>query len=330
MPLGRPVDNARRVRAPPGTLIRMNDAPPPLVAAATLDRMGLSAADAERAGYQRVRQGIYVLAPPAKLEPAHRLLLSARAISRQRATLPLFSHHTAAAAWGLPIIGRKPQLIEEMTPAGTTGRSPGVKRRRTGRLPRGVLLGDLLVTPPARTVVDLARERSLESALTSADFAVRAGLCTIAELRAEVDELVPGARGRRLAGQVVHLVDAASESVGESLSRARMYQLGIPRPRLQESFVDADGLIGRVDFWWKGFGLIGEFDGALKYKVRDGMSSADGSQVLWREKLREDRLRAGGARAMCRWTWADAFAIHRFEQVLQRAGLPTGDFDSWQ
>lgn len=291
--------------------------------------MGLSAARAEAAGYRRVRQGIYTLAAPAELHPSDRLLLTAHAVDRQRGARPLFSHHTAGAAWGLPLIGRWPRLVEQLTTAGTTGRSPGVKRRRSSRIPPGVLVGGLVVTPAARTVIDLARERSLESALASADFAVHSGLCTVQELRAEVEQLPRGARGRRLAQRVVRLVDGACESVGESLSRARMYQLGIPRPRLQASFVDIDGSIGRVDFWWEEFGLIGEFDGALKYRLEEGMSSAAGSEVLWREKLREDRLRAGGRRRMCRWTWADALDIHRFEQVLRGTGLPIGDNESW-
>ena len=58
---------------------------------------------------------------------------------------------------------------------------------------------------------------------------------------------------------------------------------------------DAQGLIGIVDMWWESLGVVGEADGAVKYDER---------QVLYQEKVREDRIRAKGLRFV-RWGWED-------------------------
>lgn len=304
---------------------------PNLIASETLDRLGIDPSRSDRRGrsrFVRVRKGLYAL-HDASVRPADQLVLRAYAVARQSEGVPVFSHCTAAAIWGMPIIGRWPQLVEHITPAGTTGRTPGVRRRRTGHVPRAVERGGLLVTPAARTVVDLARELSLESALAAADFALHEGLCGPPDLQSEVDALARGARGCRLARRVVALADGASESVGESLSRARMFQLGVAKPELQVEFHDADGFIGRSDFWFGEVSLIGEFDGQLKYRVEPGMSPEEAADVVWREKRREDRLRAGGSRSVGRWVWVDALDPARFEKVLRRIGLRTGVFPEW-
>ncbi|TWP38912.1 hypothetical protein [Leekyejoonella antrihumi] len=302
-----------------------------LVTAATLDRLGIDPARPAADGmlpFRRVRKGIYVCGP-ADLPPEEILLLRAYAVAAAAGGTPLFSHHTAAAAWGIPTIGRRPALIEHITAAGTTGRTPGVRRRRAQEIPNGVEVNGLMVTAPDRTVIDLAREVPLESGLAAADHALRERLCTTQDLRDQVDLLKPGARGRRKARLVIRLADAGSESVGESLSRARMFQLGIPRPVLQVRFDDEDGFIGRVDFWWEELGLIGEFDGRLKYRATPQLTAEQASQVLWKEKLREDRLRGGGRRRVARWVWNDALDSMQYQEVMRRHGLRTDAHETW-
>lgn len=82
-----------------------------------------------------------------------------------------------------------------------------------------------------------------------------------------------------------------------------MHQHAIPRPERQETFADARGVIGRGDFWWPDKRLVGEFDGRVKYG-RSNPSGRPPEDVLWEEKLREDRLRAIDL-MVARWTTAD-------------------------
>lgn len=73
-----------------------------------------------------------------------------------------------------------------------------------------------------------------------------------------------------------------------------MAKLKIPAPVLQLDVYDGGGrFIGRSDFGWKEAGLLGEFDGRVKYGklLRPGEDPTD---VVIREKQREDRLRRVG------------------------------------
>jgi len=58
-----------------------------------------------------------------------------------------------------------------------------------------------------------------------------------------------------------------------------------------------------VDFAWPHLGVVGEFDGRVKYG-RDLAPDQDPTEVLWDEKVREDLLRELGW-LVVRWTWAD-------------------------
>ena len=119
---------------------------------------------------------------------------------------------------------------------------------------------------------------------------------------------------------VADLADADSMSAGESLSRVQMFRLGVPRPRLQVPHDDDQGLIGVVDFDW--LGVIGEFDGKLKYRVPPGASPEEAAEIVWREKKREDRLRVGSR--VARWTWEVALDRDRLGRRTRGAGGATG------
>jgi very-short-patch-repair endonuclease len=104
------------------------------------------------------------------------------------------------------------------------------------------------------------------------------------------------------------------ESALESIVRGRLLLLGLPMPEPQVWVGDGAGTIGRVDFLWRAQRLVGEADGRLKYT----------DDVLWREKLRQERLADAGF-TVVRWTWAQAHAPdeqfrRRVLAALDRAG----------
>ena len=160
--------------------------------------------------------------------------------------------------------------------------------------------------------------------LAAADHAVRIGLVTQEELRAEALAVPPRAGGRQGAQAVAALADPLAESTGESLSRFGFWQLGFPRPRLQVEFHDAAGFIGRTDAFWEAARLIGEFDGRVKYRVPPNATPDQASKVLWDEKRREDRLRRVVA-GVARWTWREALHRERLRAVLIGHGLRPSD-----
>ena len=165
--------------------------------------------------------------------------------------------------------------------------------------------------------MDLARTGTLHTAVAAADHALRHELCSFDELMAEVDAVPPRVRGRTTARLVGALADPLSMSAGESLSRVQMFLLNLPKPELQKEIRDAAGLVGFVDFGWEG--VVGEFDGKVKYRVAEGASPADAGEIVWREKQREDRLRRQVR--VARWTWAIALDRARLGARLAEYGI---------
>jgi hypothetical protein len=76
------------------------------------------------------------------------------------------------------------------------------------------------------------------------------------ELEAASGRLASAAKRRRVLA-ILALADEAAESVGESRSRALIHVLGLAAPVLQHAFYDSDGFIGRTDFFWPEYGVIG-------------------------------------------------------------------------
>ncbi|MFC7402561.1 hypothetical protein [Citricoccus sp. GCM10030269] len=116
--------------------------------------------------------------------------------------------------------------------------------------------------------------------------------------------------------------DERAESPGESLSRARVHQLGFVVPSLQHAVVDAAGtFVARTDCWWDEINLAGEFDGLPKYSNAYTDPGETWREVLEREKSREDAIRRTGA-GMMRWVWKDLTQPSRFEKLLLHHGVP--------
>ena len=280
-----------------------------------------------KGGWHHVRNGVWV--PDLewrRLTPEHRhaALVHATGLCLKREN-PLFAVTSAAAVWGLPRVEAWPDGVRVLVGTSARGRGSSLVRPHVGRPAEAVCVGDLRVTSPARTVVDLARTCSLQTAVAAADHALRHGLCTADELRAEVDAVPPRVRGRHTARLVEALADPLSMSPGESLSRVQMFLLNLPRPQLQKEIHDELGMVGIVDFGWEG--VVGEFDGKVKYRVPDGSSASEAGEVVWREKQREDRLRAQVR--VVRWTWSVALDPLRLGALLARHGIRPLPANTW-
>ncbi len=285
---------------------------------------GLAGADLRRAvragAFVRVRYGAYV--PNTTWESAdraerHRLLV--RAAARSLAA-PVFGYESAAAIWRLPLLEGWPSDVQVLIlDARGTPSTRGVRRHRVTTLPDVRAVDGVTVTTLARTVVDLSRTGSFARGLALADDALHRHRVDPDDLARELAAAGSG-RGVRAARRVLADADAGAESPGESLSRARMIELDLPRAALQREMRDSSGLVGRVDFLWEVLGVVGEFDGRLKYRVDGVGDSAAVEDRVWAERRREDRIRATGLRVV-RWTWRDALDPGRLARVLATAGV---------
>jgi hypothetical protein len=115
------------------------------------------------------------------------------------------------------------------------------------------------------------------------------------------------------ARRALALVDPASESVLESISRWQMHRHRLPMPQCGMPITGDDGRTYWADFVWWDLRIIGEADGALKYDTRDD---------LIREKARQEALERAGW-LVIRWNWAEAVTdprimIRRIERAIER------------
>ncbi|WP_207454256.1 hypothetical protein [Desertivibrio insolitus] len=272
----------------------------------------------------RVRRGVYmpsVIHLAATSRERHLWTMRAAALTHERSLV--FAHLSAACAWGLPNTGSWPALPHVLVGPGE-GRSSRGFHRHAMWDENVENVDGLLVAPVARTIMAVARTEPLSVALPMADHALpgnryRQSLLTGAEPLARELPL-PGLRGSSMARLVLELADGRSGSAGESLSRAGMAVLRMPLPDLQTRFFDEAGVIGEVDFHWPVNRLIGEFDGRGKYLRDEQRAGRTAGEVVYDEKLREDRLRRLGE-AVTRWGWETAQGLASLRSVLLAAGL---------
>lgn len=240
---------------------------------------------------------------------------------RQRATLrvaaiaaamanpdAVISHSCAAILLGLPVLDLPARPCLTVRPA-HTGDIAGVHRHAAAWTPRDVLVDDGIPHfGVERTVVDVGREHGLRSCLVTADAALHEGRTSAEALSRKVRELRgwPGVRASR---QAVELADGRAESPLESLSRLAM-RARVPAPDLQVPLFALEGrFIGRVDFFWREFGVVGEADGLMKYSD---------IAALRAEKLRQEDLEDHGL-VVVRWGYGELSDLDAFIARLNRA-----------
>ncbi|MCW2614617.1 MAG: hypothetical protein JWN08_1611 [Frankiales bacterium] len=239
----------------------------------------------------------------AQTDPTTLALVQVRAESLVRRRDEVATGLTAAAAHGLPFLGRLPVQPRLSLPR-EVGERPREDRPRSWLPDEEVTSVDgLPVSTIARTVVDVARTRPFAFAVVTADAALARG-ATRDELAVVLERCRrwPGSRSAR---RVVEFADALSESALESLGRARFEEAGLPRPELRVELSDADRLV-RVDHRWARSRTVAEADGLLKY---------DSPDVLRKEKLREDWLRDRGEQVV-RYVWDEA--LRRPDVIVDR------------
>lgn len=254
--------------------------------------------------WEQLRRGQYAetldvtgLPPWEQRRTAHLRIVHA-VMNSLRSGSVVVSHQSALALHGLPLWGLDLSQVHVTRVGGRAGGLiAGVQHHVGGLTPADLTRTDnLSVTSVPRSLVETACTASFEAAVVSADVVLREGLADSDELRRllSVTEFWPGSPTVRAALQ---FADPLSESVGESRLRVLMHQAGLPEPVLQAEFSDSDGFVARVDFFFPAYDTVVEFDGLLKY-------TGGTSEVLVREKRREDRLRALGLEVV-RSTWAD-------------------------
>ena len=162
------------------------------------------------------------------------------------------SHQSAVVEHELWLL-RRPESVEPAItlPPGSLSRSVAshVYRATLADLDRW-RAGPLLVTSPARTVIDAARHLPFEEAVVVADSALNRGLVDERSLMATLQRC-EGWPGWRRAAAVLEFADGRSQSPYESLARVRSVQHGLPAPEPQAPVLGSDDRTYWVDLYWK-------------------------------------------------------------------------------
>lgn len=263
---------------------------------------------ARRAGViVRVRHGAYISAEAWNAaDEVARHLMKADAVLMTHGDSVALSHTTAAAAHGLRLWQPALDRVHVTQLRGGVGgiRDDIVYHVGRVRAEDVASQGDRKMMPPTRAALETASLHSVEQGLVVLDSVVDLGFATLDQVHQEHSKMKKWPNSARL--QVtVRLVRAGSQSVGESRSRHLCWKEHLPEPQLQFEIRDASGqLVATVDFAWPEHGLLGEFDGRIKYGrlLKPGQEPGD---VVFAEKEREDLVREITNWVMIRLVWRD-------------------------
>jgi hypothetical protein len=254
--------------------------------------------------WTRLRRGAYLDGRlPTSAAVRHALLVAAALADLRRPAV--VSHQSAAVLLGMPVWGARLDRVHITRRPPASGQTTGPLRCHVARLRDDEMteIDGIAVTDPARTALDLARSLPFEAAVVALDAALHQRFISRDLIERRLLDIA-GTRGSRHAARVIRFADGRSESVGESRSRVVLGDLGLSPSSLQFAVTSPDGrVVGRTDFAWEDAGLVGEFDGRIKYGrlLRPGQSAGE---AVFEEKRREDAIRDEGWRVV-RWTWGD-------------------------
>ena len=280
-------------------------------------------ARARRAGtVVRLRHGTYLRSEgwPDGAEAQH--LLRAQGVTLRHGNRLALSHVTGALAYGLRLWEADLEQIHVTRLDGHNGRAESdVRYHRDAWDPDTLVqLDEMVLIDPTRCALGAAGLMSVEKGLVVLDSLLNLDLGSAARLARTYAEMSRSPFSRQL--QItVRLARKGADSVAETLTRYMLFRHHVPEPELQYAVYDGARLVGICDFAWPEHGLLGEFDGKLKYRrlVKPGEDPGD---VVFREKRREDELREITGWPMVRYVYADlyspAHAVARTNRLLYR------------
>jgi hypothetical protein len=273
----------------------------------------------------RFRHGYYTfedLWEPLDARAQH--LVRARAVQHALGPTVALSHTSAAIVHGVAVWGADLGRVHVTRLDGGAGRVEADVIHHVGAVGTDVTetVDGLRCFAADRSVVEAASWASSEQALVLFDSFLHLGLGEHHDLRRRFEVMREWPRVRHL-HLPIRMADTKADGPGESRGRWLFRASGLPAPVLQYEVLREDGTVAGVSDWaWPSSGLLGEFDGRVKYGrlLRPGESAAD---AVFREKRREDELREITGWPMFRLTWSDyeqpVATAARVARLLRRA-----------
>jgi hypothetical protein len=204
---------------------------------------------------------------------------------RDRGSSGILSHHTALELWGAAgAVSDEVHVSVRRDPRRVVPRIRGLHVHEVRDLDISTL-GELPLTSPERTFLDLAGCCDLTELVTAGDSLVRR---TVVSTEALLETAVAriGGRGIRLARQAATLVRSGVDSPMESRLRLLIVLAGLPEPQVGRPVYDSDGgWLAKPDLSYPEHQIAIEYDG--RHHLLDS--------TQWRRDIRrrENLERAG-------------------------------------
>jgi hypothetical protein len=237
----------------------------------------------------------------------------------------VLSHVSASVAHGLDVWGLPLDRVHVTRIDGGAGRMEGDVVHHEGACTEDdiVEVDGLRVTKPARAAIEAIAHAEGEVALGHLDSLLHKGKCDVDDLRRQFEAMSYWPFTRHL-HIPVRLADPRCASIGETRGRWFCWVHRLPMPDLQHEVHGPTGeLLGTCDWWWPDHGLLGEFDGRIKYG-RLLLPGQEPGDVVFAEKQREDLIREATGCRMIRVVWGDydrpRVLASRFQRSLGLAG----------
>lgn len=275
--------------------------------------------------WTRFRRGFFAFTEEWKdLDDVGRHRVRSRAVLRSLGPVVALSHTSAVIAHGIDVWGVPLDRVHVTRLDGGAGRIEADVVHHEGVCLDGdvTIVDDLQVTTAVRSVLEAGSRCSSEAALCLFDSGLFKERFDYDELRGTHQRLGdwPGMQHLHIP---TRMATGKSQSAGESRGRwlFRIHHLPAPLPQF-EVYDENGALLGVCDWGWPELGLLGEFDGRIKYGrlLKDGQDPGD---VMYAEKVREDALREATDWSMVRLIWADfdhpGRVVARIQRLIHRA-----------
>lgn len=249
----------------------------------------------------------------------------AQALSRQKyPQRKIYCLVTAAILWGLEV----PYRLHDKNELHLVGEQDGhslnsVCRYFSIKCPTTVEYKGIVYTDLLQTLADCVDYLPFSDALAIIESALRNRL-----LNSYRDELITRLKENIKLRLIFMHASALSESIGESIAKASMIELGFQVPLQQINIFPSQsndfGGLYRVDFLWKSDeGLIvGEFDGVGKYYIGGENVHSQVSKTVGRERERDANLLKRGISRILHFDYQMVLDQERFARYLSDSGVP--------
>jgi hypothetical protein len=273
-----------------------------------------------RGRWHRVRRGAYVpMHLWEQLDEVGRYRRVIRAVVLNAKTTVAVSHVSALVELGTPYWDLPLNAVHLTRFDDRAGRREAgvIQHRGKSYVDDLTIRNGLLITSGTRTGLDIAAMTDAEHALVVLDGLAHAGETSMDSLirRNETMTWWPDTLKNVV---LLRRVDGRSESIGETRVRHVCEAYGLPSPVPQYEVVQGGVVVARLDLAWPEHKVWLEFDGKVKYQDpwREGESASD---VVVREKNREDLVRRITGWICIRVTWADLYEPARLVAKIRQA-----------